>query len=151
MIEGDGKMTVLVEERKIDPIEYGKLLAKVLPTAIETEEENERMLSEVRKLLKKGDTLLPEEEKLLDLLTELIEVYEQKAYPIPVAAPHAVIQLLMEERGLKQKDLMPILGSSGVTSEVVKGKRLPSKAQAKALGEFFGVSPDLFIASLERE
>ena len=151
MTKGDGKMTVLVEERKIDPIKYGKLLAKVLPTAIETEEENERMLSEVKKLLKKGDALLPEEEKLLDLLTELIEVYEQKAYPIPVAAPHAVIQLLMEERGLKQKDLMPLLGSSGVTSEVVKGKRLPSKAQSKALGEFFGVSPDLFIASLEKE
>lgn len=142
-------MTVLVEERKLDPIKYGKLLAKVLPTAIKTEEENERMLFEVKKLLKKGDALLPEEEKLLDLLTDLIEAYEQKAYPIPVAAPHAVIQLLMEQRGLKQKDLMPFLGSSGVTSEVVRGKRSPSKAQSKALAEFFGVSPDVFIASLE--
>jgi len=151
MTKGDGKMTVLVEERKLDPVKYGKLLAKVLPTAIETEEENERLLSEVKKLLKKGDSLLPEEEKLLDLLTELIEVYEKKAYPIPVAPPHAVIQLLMEQRGVKQRDLMPFLGSSGVTSEVVRGKRLPSKAQAKALAEFFAVSPDLFIASLEEK
>ncbi len=151
MTKEGGKMTVLVEERKLDPVRYGKLLAKVLPTVIETEEENERMLCEVKKLLKKGDTLLPEEEKLLDLLTELIEVYEQKAYPIPPAPPYAVIQLLMEERGVKQIDLMPFLGSSGVTSEVVRGKRLPSKAQAKALAEFFGVSPDLFVASLEEK
>lgn len=144
-------MTVLVEEKKLDPVKYGKLLAKVLPTAIETEKENERMLFEVKKLLKKGDTLLPEEQKLLDLLTELIEVYEKKAYQIPVASPHSVIQLLMEERGIKQKDLIPFLGSSGVTSEVVRGKRTPSKTQAKALGEFFNVSPDLFIVSLEEK
>jgi HTH-type transcriptional regulator / antitoxin HigA len=38
-----------------------------------------------------------------------------------------------------------IIGSKGVVSEVVNGKRSISKAQAKALGEFFNVSPLLFI------
>jgi HTH-type transcriptional regulator / antitoxin HigA len=52
---------------------------------------------------------------------------------------------LMESHGLKQADLVGILGSSGVTYEVVNGKREISKAQAKALGECFQVDPGLFI------
>jgi len=51
----------------------------------------------------------------------------------------------MEERGLRQRDLLPALGSSGVMSEVVTGRRRPSKMQARALAEFFHVSPELFI------
>jgi HTH-type transcriptional regulator / antitoxin HigA len=51
----------------------------------------------------------------------------------------------MEARGLKQADLVGIIGSSGVTSEVVNGKREISKTQAKALGDFFQVDPGLFI------
>jgi HTH-type transcriptional regulator/antitoxin HigA len=46
---------------------------------------------------------------------------------------------------LRQAYLAPIFGSSGRVSEVVNGKRGISKAQAKALGEFFKVSPELFI------
>jgi hypothetical protein len=46
---------------------------------------------------------------------------------------------------LSQADLVSIFGSRGRVSEVVNGKRAISKAQAKALGEFFKVSPELFI------
>ena len=151
MTKKGGKVTVLVEQRTLDPNKYGQLLATVLPTAIESEQENERLLLEVNRLLKKGESLSIEEEKLLNLLTELIEAYEAKAYPMPVAAPHTVIQFLMDDRSLKQKDLIPILGSKGVTSEVVRGKRTPSKTQALALGKFFGVSADLFIVSLKQD
>ena len=56
------------------------------------------------------------------------------------------IQLLMQERGLRNKDLEPALGSRGVTSEVISGKRKPGKAQIKKLAEFFGVAPEVFIA-----
>ena len=51
----------------------------------------------------------------------------------------------MEARDLKQSDLVGILGSKGVTSEVINGKKGISKAQAKALGEFFRVLPSLFL------
>ena len=59
-------MTAVVNPRKavagkIDLGKYGRLLAKVRPGVIETEEENERSLVEVKKLLKKGDGLSPEE------------------------------------------------------------------------------------------
>jgi HTH-type transcriptional regulator/antitoxin HigA len=51
----------------------------------------------------------------------------------------------MEQNDLRQADLMKIFGSRGRVSEVVNGKRAISKSQAKALGEFFKVSPELFI------
>jgi len=57
---------------------YGNLLANTLPKVIETEEECLRVEKIVGELLKKGDRLSPEEDKLLDLLSDLIENYEDK-------------------------------------------------------------------------
>ena len=57
---------------------YGELLADVLPTVIETEAECRRVEKIVGELLKMGDNLSPEQDKLLDLLSDLIEVYEDK-------------------------------------------------------------------------
>ena len=51
----------------------------------------------------------------------------------------------MESRGIRQADLVGVIGSSGVISEIIKGKRSISKAQAKALGDYFKVLPSLFI------
>jgi HTH-type transcriptional regulator/antitoxin HigA len=82
---------------------------------------------------------------LLELLATLVENYESEHYPMPNASPDEVLAHLMEARKLKQIDLVGILGSKGVVSEVVNGKRGISKAQAKALGKFFHVSPELFI------
>jgi HTH-type transcriptional regulator/antitoxin HigA len=51
----------------------------------------------------------------------------------------------MEVRSLKQVDLVKVIGSKGVVSEILSGKRAISKLQAKELGAFFHVSPALFI------
>jgi HTH-type transcriptional regulator / antitoxin HigA len=51
----------------------------------------------------------------------------------------------MEARNIKQEELVGVIGSRGVVSEIVNGKRSISKAQAKVLGELFHVSPSLFI------
>ena len=64
---------------------------------------------------------------------------------VEALAPQQVLLHLMEARGLAQKDLWKIFGSKGITSEVVRGKRSISKAQAKKLAAFFHVSADLFI------
>ena len=56
-----------------------------------------------------------------------------------------MLRHLMDARGLKQSDLTEVFGSKGVASEVLNGKRGISKAQAKRLAEFFGVSAELFI------
>ena len=125
-----------------------ELLAETLPTAITNEQELEQFTEIVDRLAVK-QTLSPEESRLLQLLSTLIEVYEDEHYPIPDAPPHVMIQGFMQDRGLRNKDLEPILGSSGVTSEVVSGKRKPSKTQIKKLAELFEVSPEFFVSTIE--
>jgi HTH-type transcriptional regulator / antitoxin HigA len=124
--------------------EYAELLAATQPKAIETEEENEFYLAEVTKLMQLGETLSPAQERLLKLLVNLIESFEERHYQLKSATPLAILTELVSDRGLKQKDLIPVFGSQGVASEVLNGKRGISKTHAKALGEFFKVSPTLF-------
>ncbi|HLP90180.1 MAG TPA: transcriptional regulator [Nostocaceae cyanobacterium] len=127
-----------------DKNKYSQLLAEIAPQIIETEAEYERLLKVAEELtLKKNRTL--EERTLYKLLVKLIEDYEAENYPMDKAAPHEILQHLMESSGTRQADLVGIIGSSGVVSEVVNGKRAISKAQAKALGEYFKISPSLFI------
>lgn len=129
-----------------DTKRYGNLLADVLPAHIETEAENERILSIIQNLMKKGENnLSPEEERLLNLLVDLVEKFEEKTYRFKSLNPLENLTELMQMRDLKQKDLVPIFGSQGITSEVLSGKRTISKTQAKKLAEFFHVSVELFI------
>ena len=134
-------MNLVVENKT-----YADLVLKVLPTAIQSEDEYEIMLANIDELISKGENRLsPEEERLLETLAILVEAYEEEHYPMPEVAPNEILKFLMEERGLKQSDLLHIFGSSGIASEVVNGKRSISKAQAKKLAEFFKVSVELFI------
>jgi HTH-type transcriptional regulator/antitoxin HigA len=128
-----------------DPRKYGALLSDALPAVIETEKQNERYLAIVEQLMSKGENLSPEEETLLKLLAHLIEDFERRYYKPRRATPLEVLRELMAANDLKQSDLVPIFGSKGITSEVVNGKRGISKANAKALAEFFNVSPAVFI------
>lgn len=132
----------------IDRTKYGILLAETLPGIIETEQENECALAVVERLMKKGEgKLSPEETSLFRLLVRLIEDYEEKTYPQVgnSSAPRDVLAFLMEQHGLKQKDLVGIFSSSGTISQVLNGAREISKAQAKALAAKFHVSAELFI------
>jgi HTH-type transcriptional regulator/antitoxin HigA len=100
----------------------------------------------IEPLIAKPETSLsPEEARLLDLLSTLAEAWEEKHHQIPEAPGHRILQHYMEIRGLKQTDLQGVLGSRGVTSEIVNGKRATTKQQAKALGTLFNVSPAVFI------
>jgi len=131
--------------KTFNPEKYGILLMTALPQVIENDDDLDKAEEIVDRLLSKGENLSPEEEKLLDLISDLIEKYENEHYPMPEAAPNEILKFLMEDRELKQKDLVHIFGSTGITSEVVNGKRSISKAQAKKLAEFFKVSVELFI------
>ena len=123
---------------------YGRLLARTLPGVITSEAENERLLAEVDRLMRKT-RLSAEEEKLLDLLVTLIEDFESKHYQLNAASPRGILLELMQTRAIKQSELWPIFGSKGTASEVLNGKRGISKAQAKKLAAFFNVSVELFI------
>jgi HTH-type transcriptional regulator / antitoxin HigA len=125
--------------------EYVQLLTTVKPKVIETEAENEFYLAEVSKLMQLGENLSPAQERLLRLLVSLIENFEDQHYQMTPATPLEILTELIGEKGLKQKDLLPVFGSQGIASEVLNGKRSISKAHAKALGEFLKVSPALFL------
>ena len=129
----------------IDKAAYGRLLARTLPRVIKTEEENERMIAELERLDTRGRTLTPEEEDLAELVTLLIREFEESRYPLGHAEPLEVLRILMENRGLRQRDLVPVFGSSSVVSDVLNGKRSISKAHARKLAEFFHVTASLFI------
>jgi HTH-type transcriptional regulator/antitoxin HigA len=120
------------------------LLSQAIP-AIETEEENGRMLKVIEKLMDKGEDLSPEEEKLLKLLTRLVEDFEERYYHPRGATPLEVLQHLMETREVKQTHLWEVFGSKGIASEVLNGKRGISKTHARALADYFHVPADLFI------
>jgi len=123
---------------------YAKLLAKSLPRPIHSGAEHAR-LTEILLQLDERDDLSPEEEALAEVLTLLIEDYEDKAHPLPSVSPHESLNTLMEERGLRHKDVWPVLGNKGAATEVLSGRRSISKAQAKRLAEFFRVPINLFI------
>jgi len=129
---------------KFSPKKYANLLVTALPQVIENDAEHRRLLAIVEPMMGR-ENLSPEEAKLFDLLVKLIQDYEDEHYPIEPAAPHQVLQHLMEARDLQQKDLVHLFGSAGRASEAINGVRAISKAQAKALAEFFHVSPELFI------
>jgi len=134
-----------VVNRKINAAVYARLLASSLPKLIETEAENRRALAIAEDLIRKGEQRTPEETALLKLLSHLIETFERQFYKPEKATPHEALRELMAVRGLKQAELVPLFGSKGITSEVINGKRAISKAQAKALADFFHVSVEIFI------
>ena len=82
---------------------------------------------------------------LLEIVIDLVAEYEAEQFPIADAKPREVLRFLMEQHSLKQADLQNELGSQGVVSEILRGKREINVRQAKALAKRFGVLPMAFI------
>lgn len=129
----------------INQVKYGKLLAKTLPKIIETDEEFDRMAAQLEELTIPERELTPEEDALANLLEKLVVDYDDRYYAIPDAKPHEMVRFLMEQRGLKQADLVTVLGSRAQVCDLVNGKRGISKAQVRKLADYFGVSAELFL------
>jgi HTH-type transcriptional regulator / antitoxin HigA len=124
--------------------EYGSLLIKFRPKVIRTEKENEEYTGILYDLDRRHKKLTTAEKELAALLTLLIEDFEGKRYKLPRANPLEVIEFLMEQHGLKQKDLVEVFGTPSIVSEVLNGKRDLNKTQIKRLSDRFSVSPELF-------
>ncbi len=80
----------------------------------------------------------------MDTLGTLIEAYEEEHHPVPASSGADMLRYFMEERGLSQSEL-PEIGSQGVVSEVLNGKRDLNIRQVRALAKRFHVSPAVFI------
>ena len=81
---------------------------------------------------------------LVDIVGDLIEDYEAEQYPLPETTGIEALKFLMEQHGLKQGDLEEI-GSQGVVSEILTGKRELNVRQIRALSKRFGVSTATFL------
>jgi HTH-type transcriptional regulator/antitoxin HigA len=131
----------------------GKMIATVIkkdtlngiaaPRVITSDAQNERYTAALLELEKK-DRLSAKERDFAELLTVLIEAYEEEHYPIRAASSVEVLVELMEANNLKQKDLAPLLGSESVVSEVLRGKRELNKHHIERLSRRFRVSPAVF-------
>jgi HTH-type transcriptional regulator/antitoxin HigA len=80
----------------------------------------------------------------MDTLGTLVEAYEEEHHPVSASSGADILRYLMEEHGLSQSDLREI-GSQGVVSEVLNGKRELNIRQVRALAKRFHVSPAVFI------
>ena len=81
---------------------------------------------------------------LLDTLGTVTYAYEEKHHTMPECRGGDVLQYLMDEHDLTQSEL-PEVGSQGVVSEIVRGKRELNIRQIRVLAERFSVSPSVFI------
>ena len=116
-------------------------MAKLKP--IRTEEDYEAALARIEELLdaERGD---PEGEEL-DVLVDLVELYETKYVEVGYPSPIAAIEFHMEQEGLTTRDLIPIMGSRAKVSEVLSGKRPITMPIARALHEHFGIPADVLL------
>jgi HTH-type transcriptional regulator/antitoxin HigA len=124
--------------------EYGALLKKVPPKVIRTEKENEAYTEILYDLDRRSKRLTAAEKELAELLTLLIEDFEEKRYRLPRAKPLDVLRFLMEQHNLQQKDLVDVFGTRSIVSEVLSGKRNLNKDHIERLSARFHVSPEVF-------
>lgn len=110
---------------------------------IKTPEEHEKVLKRIEELFDaEPDT--PEGDEL-ELLVTLLELYEKEKYPISSPDPISAIKFRMEQQGLKNKDLIPYIGSKSKVSEVLSGKRALSLNMIRKLNEGLGIPAEVLI------
>ena len=104
---------------------------------IRTEEDYEAALARIDDILgaKPGT---PEGDEL-DVLSDLVFMYEDRHYPIGPPSLLQAIEFYMEERGLTQDDLVPLIGSRQKVAEVLAGKRDITMPMARALYKHMGI------------
>ena len=104
---------------------------------------------EFAKALKSMEAVFDEKEGPLaeyaETLAILIEHYEEEHFPMKNASSIEILEFLMEQNGLKQKDLVGILGGKSAVSEILNGKRPLNLKHIRVLADQFNVKPATFV------
>ncbi|MGB8060374.1 MAG: hypothetical protein WCF26_00570 [Candidatus Sulfotelmatobacter sp.] len=124
--------------------EYASLLTSTLPAVIRSEAENERHIAILEKLDRKGSRMSAAEQRMAELLTLLIEDFEERHYALKASSPLDVLNEPMLANGLKQKDLVDVFGTPSISSEVLSGKGRLNAEHIRNLSRRFKVSPEIF-------
>ena len=105
---------------------------------IKTEEDYEKALYRIEGIID-AELGTPEMDEL-ELLTALVEMYEDRHYPIGPPDPIEAIKFRMDQLGLTQKDMVPYIGTKSKVSEVLNGKRSLTLAMMRSLNKNLGIS-----------
>jgi len=116
---------------------------------LKTESDYEAALAEIERLF--DATPNTAEGDRLDVLTTLVNVYEDQYYPIPEPDPIEAIKYYLESRGLTYRDLVPYMGDGKVVSEVLKRNRRLSITMIRRLNKGLGISADILIQPYKLE
>lgn len=110
---------------------------------IKTEEDHRAALAEIEGLFE----AVPEtpEGDRLDILTLLVEAYEEQHHPIPPPDPLAALEYHLESRGLTRRDLEPYLGSRARVAEVMNRRRALTIDMIRRLHQGLGISAEVLI------
>ncbi|VXD24350.1 conserved hypothetical protein [Planktothrix serta PCC 8927] len=123
--------------------DYIKLLTSFPPRPITSEEELELTQTRIDQLLDQGK-LSQDEKDYLNVLGALVYEYEQQQEPIPDIYGVELLKSLIEDNGLRQKDLVSIFKTESIVSDILNGKRELTKRHIEELAQFFHVSPAVF-------
>ena len=111
--------------------------------SIRTEEDYKEALARINEIFDAEKGTLEGEE--LDELVDLVELYEDRHYPIDLPDPISAIEFRIDQAGLTQRDLIPYIGSRAKVSEVLSGKRDITMSMARALHEHLGIPADVLL------
>jgi len=100
---------------------------------IKNTKDHEEALLQLEELMLAKPALGSDDDEKLQLLAFLISDYEKRTVVLPEASPAEVIRYVMEERGLKQQDLVPYIGPKSRVSEILSGKRELTLKMIRAL------------------
>jgi HTH-type transcriptional regulator / antitoxin HigA len=87
------------------------------------------------------------EAQAIELLTLLVDQYEQAHYSVPAADAVSVLRFLIEQQGLTQRDLIPQFGSESAVSMFLRGQRKLTLEQVRKLSARFKIPADVFLAA----
>lgn len=114
---------------------------------IKTDADYQAALEEIERLFDAApDT--PEGDRL-EVLTTLVEAYEDKHYAVPLPDPIEAIEYHMESRGLSRRDLEPYIGSRGRVSEVLNRRRPLTIEMIRRLHAALGIPAEVLIQPYE--
>ncbi len=126
---------------------YERVAQKVgIPKKVSDDKEYRRTLGIIRELMDRGESISDAEADLLETWAQLVSKYEEDMSPAGDVCPVEMIQFLMEQKGLKNVDLIPaIFSSPSNASDVLNGKKAISKSVGIKLARYFGLPIEYFL------
>ena len=126
--------------------DYMRLINEFRLESICDEAHLQRALAMIDRLAFKAERSVGES-AYLSALTDLVETYEDAHVSVPEVSGVDLLRYLMEENGLTQRDLVPLLGTPSIVSEVLAGKRRLALSHIQRLSSHFGLPADVFMAT----